>query len=339
LFILTTLINFEKSVSVYGSNDKKRWHLLADKQPIFDYSQYVDIRNTTVSFEKKKFNYYKVTVENVWEDKWSPFSQIITESEEGKIKKKYNSFKQQQEPFRLEKISFSGYSQNIRYGKRQTSMYQLAILYSVEDTVKKITEVYLSSKREPLRKLTLKIKGSNFKRYSIVEGTNDTTDDPQWRQIASSEIYSISAGEFSREEVGISFGEPCRHIKYRLKIINKDNTPIEVEAVTAEGDIHEVLLFHRNRRNLKVHYSSNEAKAPVYDVASVLEKTPVVNGNLWKVGSQIELGNKPKNEPFIKSKHILIIALVLMVVVLSGVLFMTVGKVEEKTRSENSEEQ
>jgi hypothetical protein len=306
LFIATSLINFEKSVTVHGSNDKKKWHMLAEKQPVFDYSQYVDVRNTTVSFKKKKFTYYKVAVDNVWQVKWSPFSQIVTETSGGTVKKKYKSFLQQQEPFRLEKVSFSGYVQKIRYGEHQKGTYQLTVASSTEDTTKKLTEVLLSSKRESLYKLLLTIKESNFRRHTTVEGTNDTTDDPQWWQVASSEIFSIKAGEFSREKLEILLSE--------------------------------VLFFHRDHRGLKVVYCSDEVKAPQYDVASVLEKAPVVKGALWKVGGQVENEAEPGKDPLIKPKHLLIGSLVLMVAVLAFVLFMAVGKVEEKTGSEDSGE-
>jgi hypothetical protein len=338
LFIATSLINFEKSVTVHGSNDKKKWHMLAEKQPVFDYSQYVDVRNTTVSFKKKKFTYYKVAVDNVWQVKWSPFSQIVTETSGGTVKKKYKSFLQQQEPFRLEKVSFSGYVQKIRYGEHQKGTYQLTVASSTEDTTKKLTEVLLSSKRESLYKLLLTIKESNFRRHTTVEGTNDTTDDPQWWQVASSEIFSIKAGEFSREKLEILLSGSYRYVKYRLKIINRDNTPITVENVSAEGDTYEVLFFHRDHRGLKVFYCSDEVKAPQYDVASVLEKAPVVKGALWKVGGQVENEAEPGKDPLIKPKHLLIGSLVLMVAVLAFVLFMAVGKVEEKTGSEDSGE-
>lgn len=332
LFIQTPVINFEKSVSVYGSNDSKVWSTLKEKELIFDYSQFVDVRNTTVRFEKKNFIYYKVAIDNVRQVKLSPFSEIVSESGDGAVKKKYTTFIEKQEKFRLEQISFFGYAQNIRYGERQKNIYKITIASLVEDTIEKITEMQLISNREPLQKLTLTVKEPNFRRNISLDGTNDTTDKPQWQQLGNSDIYSIKTGAFHNEKLDIALNGTYRFLKYRLKISNKDNAPLDVEAVSAEGNANEVLFFHRNKLNFKVFYGCNDVNAPQYDVAFVLESAPVINKTLWIVGSQIVNKVEHKRGPLIKSKYILFGSLFLMVAVLAGVLFMVVGKVEQSEK-------
>ena len=80
LEIRTPNVNFEKSISVYGSNDRAAWRALAVGQPIFDYSRYIDVRNTSVTLKGQAFSYYKVVIGNAIEVKRSPFSLIFTET-------------------------------------------------------------------------------------------------------------------------------------------------------------------------------------------------------------------------------------------------------------------
>jgi hypothetical protein len=80
LTIESTTRNFEKTITVLGSNDHKSWKVLAENQPIFDYTQFIEIRNTTVKFARADCKLYQVRIDSVWNYKRSAFSRICPRS-------------------------------------------------------------------------------------------------------------------------------------------------------------------------------------------------------------------------------------------------------------------
>jgi hypothetical protein len=328
LTIETPIRNFEKYVSVYGGNDRASWETLAEHQPVFDYSQFIDVRHTSVAFAKKPFAYYKVTVDNAWQLKRSPFSQVVTGFEDKVLTRKYEAFLQHQEPLRLDRVAFS-YHRTVQ-GKKQKREYPLAIDSVVADSAERSTCVYLTSSREPLRSLSLKADAGNFTRRVVIEGANDGAE-PAWHNLATTEVYSIKAGEFRRQNLDIRLPSGCRYERYRLRVLNRDNPPVGISAVAAEGDVHEVLFFHGNRRDLTVRYGAEEVRSPEYDMADVLAKVPLVEGQTWGLGEEVQVGAISPRRAVVDPKHVLVAALVLMVVVLAIVLIYGAKKVEQST--------
>ncbi|MCF6175529.1 MAG: hypothetical protein L3J71_07165 [Victivallaceae bacterium] len=62
LKIITPNRNFEKNITIEGSNDQKQWQSIATKQPFFDYSRMVNLRNNTISFPATKYRFFKIII-------------------------------------------------------------------------------------------------------------------------------------------------------------------------------------------------------------------------------------------------------------------------------------
>lgn len=331
LDIQTPLDNFEKVVSVAGSIDGKTWTPLADSCPIFDYSMHIDVRNTTVAFKKAAFLRYKITVDNVWEEKRSTLSQIFTEFEGDKERKKSESFIVNKEPFRINEIVFSGMSLVPRNKKPAVSRYALSITGISHDTANDTTIVLLASDKAFLRKLIAATSSTNFSRTVIVQGINDTSDEKaEWTSITSATLTSIKAGSYSREKLDIPFGGPQRYLRYRLLIINGDSPPINVTSVSAEGDVHEMVFFHNNAKEFKVCYGAADVEQPQYDVSAVLAELPETPGPSWILGAVEKKNHVPEKKSGIDPKTLLTVIFVLMVIILAGVIVVAVRKVENK---------
>ncbi|MDI6734600.1 MAG: DUF3999 family protein [bacterium] len=331
MIIQTPNKNFEKGVSLYGSNDKEQWHLIVENQPIFDYSKFIDLRNMSISFEKVPFTYYKITIDNVSQPLKSSFSQIFTKYSKEQIQEKYEAFIQYEGALHIDNIIFSGKKENLIYGREETLKYPLRIIETSIDKDKKTSEIYISSNRQPLKKIALKVKSKNFKRKVIIEGTDDTTANPIWSGVVSSEIFNISAGQFHKEKIEINLPLICRYLRYRMKIINQDNTPIEIDSAAGKGPIHEILFFHRGKKSLKVCYGGEGFEVPRYDVSSVLAESSPVGGNRWNIGKQqVNTKDTRGKKPILSSKAILSAVLTIMVGVLVYLIIYGVKKVENK---------
>ncbi len=330
LNIATPIDNFENTVSVHGSNDQKKWEALAEGCPIYDYSKFISIRNTTVQFKPAACGYYRVTIDKVMHLKQSLFSRVVIETHNATEQKRYNDFIEMQEPFRIDGIAFSGTYREIQYGKPQTKKYALKIERVHEDTAQKATDVYLLSSREPIQELAVWTGSINFIRHAVVEATDDSTKGASWRQLGSNDLYNISIGNYYRKQLAVSLGGAHRFGRYRLTLFNRDNLPIKVDSVSLLGELHEGLFFHRGMKEVSICYGGEKAEAPRYDINDILRSAPVLAGQVWLLGTPIG-AEKPASRYSFNTKYLLTGALILMVLVLIGALMVTARKVDEKT--------
>ncbi|MBU1355040.1 MAG: DUF3999 family protein [Candidatus Edwardsbacteria bacterium] len=336
LEIRTPAVNFEKSISVYGSDDRAAWQALAVSQPIFDYSRHIDVRNTSVTLKGPAFSYYKVVIGNAIEVKRSPFSQIVTEAGT-RPGVRYESFIQNTEPFRIERAAFFGVKSEVRAANPLQVAYPLPVTFSASDTVKKATLIYCRSDRQPVNEIRLATASRIFRRQVLVEGTNDTSKTADWTTLATGIVQRLTMGAFHRENLSILLGGWQRYPRYRLRIANEDNPPIEVTEVTAMGGIHQIYFFHNQAETLTVYYGGEDVKPPRYDVAAMLADIPRVEGAQWRLGAQLTADKKGpgRYRVWLSPKNILIFSLVVMVGVLAVVLFLIVKKVEQGTDQKN----
>ncbi len=332
LEIMTSAVNFEKSVSVYGSEDRLAWRTIADHHPIFDYSRYLDVRNSTVPLKSAACTYYKVVIGNALEVKRSPFTQIVNETG---IKRgvRYESFVQNAEPFRIEQAVFRAVKSQVRAANPLQVACALPVTGTSSDTTEKATLMYCRSERQPINEIRLVTTSRIFRRQVEVAGTDDTTRTPTWTPLATGIVYRLKIGAWQQEDLRISLGGSHRYLRYRLRIANEDNPPIEVTGVSAMGEIHRVYFFRDQAETLMVYYGGEQVKQPRYDVAALLAGIPQVESSSWRLGAQLPVGEKGPVRRWhrLSPKSILIVSLVLMVGVLAGVLFVTVKNVEKRT--------
>jgi len=318
LVINTPNINFERTVSVYASNDKKQWEVLCEDQPIFDYRRFIDLRNTSVAFTPKQFAYYKIIVNRLAQDQIYSFSQIFKKYSQGKVTQEYESFAKNKDIFRIDNLDFFGKEENVVYGDEVTASYALSISSNTPNNKEKSTDIYLTSKKEPISRIFLNVKNKNFKRAVVVEATNDSGKDINWVNVASGEISDITAGQFHKEnlKIDLACGE-CRYLTYRLRIFNNDNLPIEIASISAQGPAYEMIFFHNGKRALNVGYGGEGFNAPKYDVAGVLSQMPAIGGERWSLGKQVVGKASPtKKRPPVSGEVLLKIALTVMIVIL-----------------------
>ena len=329
LVINTPNINFERTVSVYGSNDKKQWEVICEDQPIFDYRQFIDLRNTSVAFTPKQFAYYKIIVDKVAQDQIYSFSQIFKKYSQGKVTQEYESFAKNKDIFRIDNLDFFGKDEKVVYGDAVTAPYALSISSNTHNDKEKSTDTYLISKKEPISRIFLNVKNKNFKRAVVVEATNDSGKDINWVNVASGEIFDITAGKFHKDNLKIDLvsGE-CRYLTYRIRVFNNDNLPLEVVSVGAEGPAYEMIFFHNAKGILNVGYGGEGFNAPKYDVAGVLSQMPAIGGERWSLGKQVvSKVSLTKTQPLVSGQVLLKIALAAMIMVLVVLIVSAVKKI------------
>lgn len=329
LNIRTPLDNFEKHITIMAGTTQKNWVTLAEKQPIFDYSQFLPLRNTRVSFKAGKYRFYKIIIDSIWDLKQSAFSHVITETRGEAVSVKYTKFIRLQEPFRFDDVEFTGTTQRIRYGGELIEQNVLRIDSTREDTTMRCTKLYLTSDRKPVVRLSVTVADNNFSRHATVYTAIDSVPEKNWRSIGATQLSSISLGNYQHHNLELPLSYTVRAARFMIRIENKDNAPIEVTAVTGEGPRHEVVFFHHNKRHVRLCYGAENPEPPQYDITDVLENAPVVRGSLWKLGEVREQNPEvPKTTP-VNPEIVLMAVLGLMVVVLVFVLSFAIRKVEK----------
>ena len=328
--IITGNENFEKTVSVFGSDDKEKWEKLCENQPIYDYSRFMDIRDTTVEFKGKRYKYYKIVIDNVSQALISSFSRIFAKYSKGKMEEEYASFIRDEGVLHLDGMEFFSKTENEVYGENKESEYALEISEIKEDEKRQVSSVFLLSSGQPLSKLLLEVKDKNFRRKVEVEVLDKTGVQDSWLRLVSAEIYrdNTSGGKKEKLDIPLIFSKK-RYKEYKIKIYNRDNRPLDITGVKAKGIGYEVLFFHEDKKEIKLFYGGEGIDSPQYDISSIVNRQEFIETQPWILGKEYENKKvKEKTAAFLNPQQLLTAILTLMVLVLVFIIGKAVKKVD-----------
>jgi hypothetical protein len=329
LSFVTQLRNFEKQVSVYGDRGNGDWELLAENQPIFDYSRYLDLWNTRVALKRSGHVRFRVEVSAIEESQQSPLVRIVRDSRGGEAfgEQEHLSFKRVD--FRIEGIGLVSRVEETRAAGPALRDYTVGDLIVAADEETRETVVVLETARTPLTELTVETESVNFKRAVIVEAS-DTADEDDWRRVTSASIAKIAVGSFRRDERRILLGGVRRFRRYRLRVRNENSPPIAIDAVRARGEIREGIFFVPEGDVPDVHFGGGDVPRPTYDIAGVLGQVPFADTDEYELGARQDnalFSSETRREP-IDTKVFLVIAILATVAILGWLIARTSGKLQ-----------
>lgn len=323
--------NFEKQVTVYGSQDQVAWRRVAVNIPLYDYTRFLDLRNDTVNFLPQVFVFYKVEISNIMEKKDSPLVSIVRQKggSAGFTESEATSF--QKENFRIDQVQMLLRREERRLEEIETGSTSVTNWTVAQDVDQKATVLTLAGRRQPWSALSFRAEDVNFSRAVTVEAKAADAG-AAWRPVAAGQIRSIHAGLAQQDELRVAFDAgPVRVDQYRVTIFNKDNPALLINGITAEENHYEVLFFPKQDVAYALFYGGPGRNAPQYDVAQVLSAVPLGTGDDWRAGSEEE---NPDYQPgaassaAFNSKRLFVAALLIMVVALVFVVVRLVKKVE-----------
>lgn len=325
----TTLKNYEKQVTVWGSNDRSSWEMLAENQPIFDYSRYVDVRNCRVTVKAGNYVYYRIMVSNITENRQSPLVGIARETRNGSLVSEVEKSDFRREDFRMDRIDFIERKETTVRSKVLTRNYPVKNMNVTNNVKDKITVITFDSGRAPLTAIRVLTASANFSRSLKVECIETTgANAGSLRFVAAAGISRIDAGGFKQDNVTTGLGGALRRAIYRVTIDNQDNPPLDVSGVEVEGEMHEAVFFPERGRLFHVMYGAAGLDFPRYDIVEVLARVEGSDADLCKVGEQKE---NPKYSAagarLVDGRKLLVIAVLLMVAGLVWVIAKTVKSV------------
>ena len=343
----TPLINYERKIKVTGSVDGKKWTPVVEGV-IFDYSQYMDVSSREINLPKNNYREFKITIEDVTDEKESPFKELTRTFKDAKEAQRVERTVIERRAFRIDRITAWGVTTREAVQQTKTATYPVAKFdtETVADT--KRTMVTVRTRREPITWLTLETPSRNFSLRAVIEvpaavlsnpdqrkrpkPKRDDTE-PGWHAIAEATIENFSFRNEKREQLSITIPER-REEQFRIVIHNEDNPPLNITAVKAEGSVQRLIFLAQPAKRYRVLYGSESVPAPKYEAATVLatlrkDNTPVLAG-LGEQKDNTEFGGEPaaKTRSIFNNWIFLGGAIGLMVIVLAWTLFRAGKRLE-----------
>ena len=315
----STVRNFEKLVSVYGSTDGQAWTPLAKDEAIYDYTRFVDMRKDSIPVTPGPYTLYRIELGNIVERKDSPLVQIVRQTRGGETETETSSFLR--EPFRIERILFveqreETFAEDL---SAETAEFDAASP-SVEIAANTHqTLVTIDAGNRPVTGLAVRTGDENFSRSVHVYGCR--AESPYtWQALGSGRLTRIRAGRIRQDALTLGIPE-TRCLRLRLMIDNEDNPPIAIQGIRLSETRYEALFFPKAGRHYTFATGGRGFDVPHYDTAAVLQPVPSGSADLWTLSPAVPVPLPSTRWVWLPaSRKILVAVLVIMVAVLAIVI-------------------
>jgi hypothetical protein len=320
--------NFEKLVTVKGSNDHEKWETLVEDEPIFDYSRFMDIRNVRVNIPERAYRYYRVELSNISENHQSPLTQIVKDKRSGGTFSEVESNSFRRQDFRIDNVTLRGKKKTVGKSAVLLREYTATDFKAELDEKQKQTVISFNTSRAPLTEVIVHTDDVNFIRdYSLQARDSERAT---WRHLARGKLSRIRAGRFNQYRLTISTSRPTRYRHYRLTVWNQDNPALDFSGVSVRGETHESLFFVEQDASYQISYGAKGMSSPVYDIAQVLQKVETAETATFKLGEPQDTdGYRAGGQAaWGNSKTLLAVVVILVVIVLAVLIARAVKQVD-----------
>lgn len=281
LRLVSPLRNFEHRVEVAVSTDGETWQPLVNDALVFDYSQFLDVRNDGVrlpwsqpvstrsdSGAENFPRYFRLQIDEVTQEQQSQLIELTHTLQGGGQSERSERTVIRRQPFRIDRIETISEVERPRIESMVRSEYPLLDLRVDQDASGRRTLVTVRSNGAPLTGLQLETPNTNFSRRVVVETRDATADSGAWRTLASGTLSRIALRDLQRSNVTLALPE-SRQRHYRLTIDNGDSPPLKVDAVTARGPVYELVFLAKPGAAYQLAYGHPTVKAARYDTAAL----------------------------------------------------------------------
>ncbi|MBN2216101.1 MAG: DUF3999 family protein [Pirellulales bacterium] len=313
---------------------------------LFDYSRYADLRNDDVALPENRYRYFKVLIEEVTQQEQSPYTELTRQYRGGQEPlQRTERTASRRRPLRIDRIAC--YENVVATLAQQAKPAAYPVQFDpskdiTENPKAKQTILEVRSRREPLTRFTLAAADKNFSRAVSVRVPVERGVATDWIEIGRATISTIRFHGFQRDSLAVDFAEQ-RSPRYRIVIDNRDNPPLAIESVTAEGNTYQAVFFAQPDGVYRAYYGAESAAAPDYDVspltATLAEGYRPLAATLGPQVANPALGTAPA--PWLRkalaSPWLLGGAIGLMVVVLALILFRAGRRIEDLSDDAPSE--
>ncbi|MCJ8332477.1 MAG: hypothetical protein HRT89_11685 [Lentisphaeria bacterium] len=252
LRVKSSVLNYDKTITIYGGQDLRCRKQLGPKQRIFDYSKIIDLSSDRIDIPANKYAFYKVKINNFKEIKRQSH-ELINEKHQGKLVSRIEKLRLNDAVFKIKNIHFYREYEQADHQSEISMEYPLNVLS--RQTADKKSVFILQSKSEALSQITLSSESVNFSRQMTIEISDDRE---QWQHLISSRIQKIALGQIERTATRLSFNE-TRSPYYRITINNKDAPALKQISFAAEGPVYQVIFLPQEGNSIRLYYQADDA--------------------------------------------------------------------------------
>lgn len=266
LRVITPDRDFDKTIEVEASEDRKSWVTVAGPEPFFDYSSRVALRRDRISFPSCSKRYFRVRIGEYAEARELPYSRVTTDGE-GTARKVERSRLERE--LKVDAIELET-PETRRVSTPTLRNHPLSLMERRESARR--TELHFASNREPVTEVAVTADLPNYARRVVLSGSDDNL---RFEKVAEGVIHKLRVGRFREDSPALRFA-PVRFRFYRLEIFNGDDRPLETVTVEARGIVHRAEFLSAAPR-LELYYGGT-VPAPVYDLSPVLDRLEEASG-------------------------------------------------------------
>jgi hypothetical protein len=255
--IKTTARNFQKDIKIYTSSDHTVWKSIATGT-IFDFSPHINLRKKMLELPTTDARYLKV----VLNDKSRPMKEGET------IRLRYKDLEFVLSGLKIGEIKIDGFSSILKSIRPESPLFDQAIYSKFQTFLDKDmnTTVALCRVNLPIERVLLKINNAYY--YRTIELWAAETDDEQsYRRVAQDSVYKIPG--VAETQNTLSFDQPQQPY-VRLKVINHDNPPLQIEEVTIEWLRRNLYFIPEADRRYTLYCGGENIEAPYYEAAKLV---------------------------------------------------------------------
>lgn len=267
LRLVTPLTNFEQHVQVSTSADGVAWTPLTESL-LFDYSRYMDVRNTAVKLPRTVHRFFRIVVAQINAEQESELLELTRHLQGNRETERSERVRIDRRPFRIDRVEFWTEQAEERSAAIQTTEYPLAGFTVTEDAETKTTRVLIETRTPPLTSFTLQTPDRNFSRAARLEVEQLLGPQSRWRTLSTGQFVRLDFRTLSTSELTLEFPE-TRAERYRLVIENRDSPPLTIQGITARGPVHEVLFLAAPESTYRLACGGEGWSPPSYDTAAI----------------------------------------------------------------------
>lgn len=270
LTIVTPLRNFEQRIRLQSSVDGKVWEPLGEESLIFDYSQYMNLRQESLSFPETDRKFIWISIDKPTVAQESELLELTRRLQGKSESERTEKTTIDRQPFRIDRIDFHGETRQSKVTGDKKARYALDHLTLEPDPKLRRTVVSFTSHREPLTSLSVETPDRNFSRHAVLFVEEKHGTQTVWTQLGAGILSHIDFKTLHQQELTLRFPER-RATRYRLDVDNYDGPPLHISQVAAEGNCYELLLLASPNRTYRLAYGSPQAPPPHHDTAAIHE--------------------------------------------------------------------
>lgn len=270
LTVVTEQRDFEYALQIQGSDNGKQWRTLVDKALIFDYSRFMSFGNRDIDLPTNHARHFKIIVAQAIQEQASGLTELSRTLQDSRELERKETIDIHKEPLHIQRIKLWRKETETRAGLVYLYDYPLTDFKISRDKEHQTTLIDVNAHLLPLNGIKLAVATANFSRSAEVQVPQQQGIKTRMHTVVQGTIEALHFGNFKRERVKLEFPELRREL-YRVVIHDRDNPPLQIEAVIGTGLKHQLLFLRQLDKQYRLLYGAENQDNPHYEVAPIRE--------------------------------------------------------------------